>query len=110
MSSTTTLAYAYAGLLALGGVIGFSKGSVASLVAGAGSGAAIAGLEYVIAGAAPSLVSQVSAVQVLAASTLAYVMGSRYAGSGKFMPTGLVAALSLSMVLVFGTRALASRK
>lgn len=35
---------------------------------------------------------------------LSCLMGYRYANSGKFMPAGLVAALSLMMVIRYGSR------
>lgn len=109
---TSYTAYTYAGLLALGGLMGYSKGSVASLAGGAGSGLIVAGLEYAAArgGGSPDVLSALSAAQVLVASGLAYTMGSRFANSGKFMPAGLVATMSAAMVLVFASRALQLRK
>lgn len=108
-SSTAYASYAYAALLAVGGAMGFAKGSTASLMGGVGGAVVFAAAEHYVA-AAPALAGPLSAAQVLAASGLAYVMGSRYSASGKFMPAGLVAALSLSMVLIYGARALAARR
>jgi len=110
--AVSTASYVYAGLLAAGGLMGFSKGSTASLIGGAGSGLVVAALEYAAARGSPSpdVASALSGAQVLVASGLAYTMGSRFANGGKFMPAGLVASMSAVMVLVFAARALQIRK
>ncbi len=48
----------------------------------------------------------VTAIQLVGACGLAYVMYDRYASSGKVMPAGLVAFLSVGAVSVFGARLL----
>ncbi|XP_043194776.1 transmembrane protein 14C-like isoform X2 [Amphibalanus amphitrite] len=95
-------AYCYAALVAAGGIIGFSKaGSVPSLVAGLGFGAALAvGAQQVSADPANYHLS------LLASSVLLAVMGARFRRSGKMMPAGLVAAISLVFVIRYGSRAL----
>ena len=107
--SGAALSFAYAALLAAGGAAGYvTSRSTASLAAGVGSGVFFALTEYAIR-ASPALASPVSAAQALAASALAYVMGARFAGSGKFMPAGLVAALSAAALLAYGARAVSRR-
>jgi len=81
---------AYGALVAIGGLVGYSKaGSIPSLLSGLGFGglAAFAGYtrNYL-------LLLGISAI-------LLCVMGSRFYNSGKFMPAGLVALLSLAVLL-----------
>ncbi|GAA5823770.1 hypothetical protein JCM10212_000879 [Sporobolomyces blumeae] len=86
-----------AALISLGGVIGFVKrSSIASLVAGGGSGALLA---YGVNARNPKLVTGV-------ATMLLFVMGSRFVKSGKFMPAGLVTVLSAGLVWRFGSKLL----
>jgi uncharacterized membrane protein (UPF0136 family) len=90
----------YGGAIALGGLVGFLKrGSVASLGAGCGSGGMIlllahASLQKYRRGEAAHFET---AASLLIALLLSAAMGSRYRSSGKFMPAGMVAALSLAM-------------
>jgi hypothetical protein len=103
---TSTLSYVYGALLILGGAMGAAKGSTASLVAGGGSGLAAIALERAYAGGASA--SVVASLQSALAAVLAYVMGQRYGASGKFMPAGLVFALSTGMTLAYALRLVAA--
>ncbi|KAL8280105.1 hypothetical protein RQP46_007435 [Phenoliferia psychrophenolica] len=98
----TTAGYTIACLVALGGLIGFLKaGSVPSLVAGVGSGAA---LGYGVSRAARSRndVYIVVGVSLL----LVGMMGKKFMKTGKFMPAGLVTVLSAFTLVRFGIRLL----
>ncbi|TYJ56294.1 hypothetical protein B9479_002984 [Cryptococcus floricola] len=91
--------YAYAALLALGGIAGgLRKGSLISAVAGAGSGVAAAyGASRVSKNsfdAYPSLI---------VSSLLLALMSWRLFKTGKFMPAGLVVLLSLVMTVRYYT-------
>ncbi|KXN72285.1 transmembrane protein 14C-like protein [Conidiobolus coronatus NRRL 28638] len=92
------LGYVYAALLSIGGFVGYIKaGSVPSLVAGVGFGAA--------AGYAAARVSQNpkdSLFALVISVVLLIVMGVRYAKTQKFMPPGLLALLSLIMSVRYG--------
>ncbi|KAI1712814.1 transmembrane protein 14C domain-containing protein [Ditylenchus destructor] len=80
----------YAGLVAAGGLIGYLKaGSIPSLVAGVASG--------VVAGVA-SFYSNFY-VLIGVGIVLSGLMGFRFLKSGKFMPAGLIAALSLLIIV-----------
>lgn len=94
----------YAALVATGGLIGYAKaGSVPSLIAGLAFGG-ILGF-----GAYQTSVNPNNYFVTYGTSTaLAGMMGWRFYNSGKFMPAGLVAALSLAMVARFSMRALQS--
>ncbi|GAA6038917.1 hypothetical protein JCM8097_000573 [Rhodosporidiobolus ruineniae] len=98
----TIFGYTSAGLVALGGTIGFlKKGSVASLLAGGGSGALLAyGVKRQEAN--PKDVAVVVAVSAV----LFVVMGRRFLRGRKFMPAGLVTLLSLALLYRFGQRLL----
>ncbi|WWD00452.1 hypothetical protein V866_007367 [Kwoniella sp. B9012] len=89
------LGYGYAALLALGGIMGgVKRGSKISLVAGVGSAIA--------AGYGANRVSENPADVVpslVTSSTLLLLMGYRFYQGRKFMPAGLVATLSLLMVI-----------
>ncbi|KAK9900632.1 transmembrane protein 14C-like protein [Cystobasidium minutum MCA 4210] len=79
-----TLGLAYSGLVAVGGVIGWIKaGSAASLVAGLGSGAAMA-----------YGVQNDKRVALGTSAVLLVVMTRRFFRTGKFMPAGLVSLFS----------------
>merc|ERR1712198_280836 len=95
------ISYAYAATVAAGGVIGYVKaGSVPSLGAGLLFGSI---LGY---GAHQLSENPNNYYLTLGTSTLlGGMMGMRYMNSGKFMPPGLVAVLSLAMVVRLGSRA-----
>ena len=68
--------------------------SVGSLVAGAGSGVLVLGLSAL----GPNKLVPVA--QCFIAAALSLLMGSRAASSGKFMPGGLVAVMSVVQVVL----------
>ncbi|XP_075058588.1 transmembrane protein 14A [Mixophyes fleayi] len=88
------IGFGYAGLLAFGGFMGFSrKGSIVSLVAGLTFGllAAYGALRV-------SYNPRDIKLSLIAAGCLAVIMGLRYNRSKKVMPAGLVAGISVFMV------------
>lgn len=91
----------YGAALVLGGLMGFAKGSTASLIAGGGSGLVMLLLE---AYSSNGENKAVTGVQLVVAGGLAYQMNERYQASGKVMPAGLVAFLSIGAVTVYGAR------
>ncbi|XP_076031654.1 transmembrane protein 14C [Oratosquilla oratoria] len=95
------ISYAYAASVTLGGVVGYVKaGSVPSLGAGLLFGSL---LTY---GAYQLSENPNNYYLTLGTSTaLGGLMGMRYIKSGKFMPPGFIAVLSLAMVLRLGVRA-----
>ncbi|CAJ0954958.1 unnamed protein product, partial [Mesorhabditis belari] len=83
----------YAALLTAGGLIGFlSKGSLPSLVAGAGSGVLVAAFTHL------NWPYKTLAVTVISAG-LGYVMANKYQATHKFMPAGLIALMSVVVFL-----------
>lgn len=93
----TGYTYLYGALLVVGGVAGYASArSTASLIAGAGSGAAVLLLELALR---PSFPAEAAALQAVTAAVVGYVMGTRYAASGKPMP-GAVAGASALFVLL----------
>jgi len=94
------LGFGYALLIAVGGVMGFVKaGSVMSLAMGLIFG--------VISGIGAYQLSQNPNNYILllcSSGVLMGIMGYRFSESGKFMPAGLVAALSLLMFVRLGLR------
>ncbi len=86
----------YAVLLAVGGLIGFLKaGSKPSLIAGLASGA-LGALAAVLVGSSP-----VGAYLGLAlAIAMGVLFGKRFAKGRKFMPAGLLAVLSVVMLIL----------
>ncbi|KAI8819674.1 transmembrane proteins 14C-domain-containing protein [Fimicolochytrium jonesii] len=93
-------AYAYAGIVFIGGVIGFVRaGSLVSLLFGTFSGTLLGiGARQVSAnGKNFQLLLGISA-------TLLLIMGMRFANSGKFMPAGLVALISGVSCFRYGLR------
>lgn len=97
---TDLVAYGYAAIVALGGIIGYVKaGSVMSLTAGLLCGGAAA------FGAMQTSRNPSNYFVILGTSLfLGCLMGYRFSNSGKFMPAGLVASLSLMMVARYGYR------
>ena len=94
--------YSYAALLLLGGVMGASKGSMASLAAAGGAAVVLGGLEAIAA--QKPWVALASGAQAAVALGLTALMGDRFARSGKLMPAGLVAGLSAAMLIVYVLR------
>lgn len=92
---------AYAALVAAGGVIGYVKaGSIPSLAAGLFFGSTL-GVGAYMTSKDPS-----NYYLTLGTSTLLTgLMGYRFYNTGKFMPAGLIAALSVAMVLNISFRA-----
>jgi len=92
------LSFAYAATLAAGGILGYVKaGSVPSLGMGLAMGSIMA------VGAYQTSVDPKNIMLSLVTSVvMTNVMGYRFVNSGKFMPAGLVAGLSLAMALRFG--------
>ncbi|BFY99331.1 hypothetical protein BsWGS_02371 [Bradybaena similaris] len=88
----------YAATIAAGGIIGYVKaGSVPSLAMGVACGT------LVMVGAYQMKQDPKNVTLALVTSAvLTGVMGYRFANSGKFMPAGLVATLSLLMVMRLG--------
>jgi len=100
MAATDYLSFAFAGIVACGGIIGFIKaGSTVSL----GMGLAFGGIAAF--GAMQTSKDPKNVWIILFTSLiLAGVMGSRFVKSGKFMPAGLVATLSLLQAARMGYR------
>ncbi|OCT78401.1 transmembrane protein 14A [Xenopus laevis] len=89
------IGFGYAALLAVGGYMGYSrKGSIVSLAAGLTFGL-LAGYGAYRVSSDPTDIK----ISFIAAFTLAVVMGLRYNRSRKIMPAGLVAGISLFMIL-----------
>ncbi|XP_073691340.1 transmembrane protein 14A [Garra rufa] len=89
------LGFAYAAALALGGYMGYKrKGSVVSLIAGLFFGIVSAYGAFKITNDPHDYWTS-----LMAAGVLAVVMGMRFRKSGKLMPAGIMAGLSLLMVL-----------
>ncbi|EGC37528.1 hypothetical protein DICPUDRAFT_91611 [Dictyostelium purpureum] len=87
----SALVYAYAVLLAIGGIIGYLKaGSMPSLVMGVLSGAAV-GYSANLTVTNRRLGTQLT---LFLSFVLLLIMGSRFYNSQKFMPAGLVALFS----------------
>lgn len=88
------LGFGYAALVASGGLVGYAKaGSVPSLAAGLFFGS-LAGLGAYQLSQDPNNVW----ISLITSGTLTAVMGTRFYNSGKFMPAGLIAGVSLLMV------------
>ncbi|KAM9559824.1 transmembrane protein 14A-like isoform 1-T1 [Salvelinus alpinus] len=89
------LGFGYAAAIALGGFMGYKKkGSVMSLIAGIlfGSMATYGALMI-------SYDPTKTFYSLVASGVLTIVMGMRFKKSGKIMPAGIMAGLSLLMVL-----------
>ncbi|WP_242036675.1 TMEM14 family protein [Leptolyngbya sp. FACHB-321] len=100
MASIIWLILVYALLVAIGGVIGYVKAkSNQSLISGLGSGVALA-IAWYISLQNPTVGLALAAVIALA---LLVVFALRFRATGKFMPAGLLAILSLVMTVLFVT-------
>ncbi|XP_012695901.1 transmembrane protein 14A [Clupea harengus] len=89
------LGFGYAGAIIMGGLIGYKrKGSVMSLIAGLLFGCISAYGAYRVSNEPREV-----AVSLFASGSLALVMGIRFKKSGKLMPAGFMAGMSLLMVL-----------
>jgi uncharacterized membrane protein (UPF0136 family) len=88
----------YAVLVLAGGIVGYVKAeSKASLISGVASGVALA-IAWYIAGQTPAIGLPLAAALAL---VLLIVFAIRFRKTGKFMPAGLMAALSLAATLLF---------
>lgn len=100
MASIIWLILVYALLVAIGGVLGYVKAkSQQSLLSGLGSGVALATAWY-ISLQNPTVGLALAAVIALA---LLVVFALRFRATGKFMPAGLLAIVSLVMTVLFVT-------
>ncbi|MFO0888105.1 MAG: TMEM14 family protein [Isosphaeraceae bacterium] len=92
-----TILSVYALLLAVGGVIGYTKaGSRPSLIAGIAS-AIVVVIALFLTTTAPRLGLGIGAVVAL---LLAGFFGSRFSKTGKFMPSGMMAVVSVLTLIV----------
>lgn len=89
----------YGALMILGGIMGFVKvRSKASLLSGVGLGLGLLASGYgVWRGSTNSLV-----VAVVIAALLLVLFAVRYVKTRRFMPSGMLAILSLAAVVIFG--------
>jgi uncharacterized membrane protein (UPF0136 family) len=89
----------YALLLVVGGVIGFVKaGSRPSLIAGVGSGV-VALVALAVSTRNPAVGFGIGLATAL---VVGVQMGNRYRRTGKFMPPGLVALVSVGVAILMG--------
>ncbi|XP_053565315.1 transmembrane protein 14A-like [Bombina bombina] len=89
------IGFGYAALLVFGGFLGYSrKGSIVSLAAGLTIGS-VAGYGAYCVSHNPHDIK----ISLIAALILSIVMGLRYNRSRKLMPAGIVAGISLFIVL-----------
>ncbi|XP_045127556.1 transmembrane protein 14C-like isoform X1 [Portunus trituberculatus] len=95
------ISYGYAAAVTMGGIVGYVKaGSIPSLGAGLLFGSLLGFGAYQLS-TNPS-----NYYLTLGTSTvLGGIMGMRFLNSGKIMPAGLIAGLSLAMVARLGARA-----
>ncbi|XP_042357645.1 transmembrane protein 14A [Plectropomus leopardus] len=88
------IGFGFAAAIAFGGFMGYKrKGSVMSMMAGVVFGVLSAYGAYNISNDPKDI-----KVSLLTSGVLALVMGSRYKKSGKLLPAGIMAGLSLLMV------------
>ncbi len=88
----------YGLVVAIGGIIGYAKvRSQASLISGMGSGVALA-IAWWVSLQNPTLGLALATILALA---LLIVFGIRFRKTGKFMPAGLLAILSLGATVLF---------
>ncbi|XP_071448320.1 transmembrane protein 14C [Hetaerina americana] len=96
------IGFGYAATVAAGGIMGYVKaGSTPSLGAGLLFGSILCVGAYMTTQNPNNYYLSLGTSAVLAG-----VMGNRFYNSGKFMPAGLVAGLSLIMVMRYGARGL----
>ncbi|XP_066459757.1 transmembrane protein 14A isoform X2 [Eleutherodactylus coqui] len=89
------IGFGYAALLLFGGFMGFfRKGSIVSLAAGFTFGLLAAYGALRVSNNPKDI-----RISLIAALTLSVIMGLRYNRSRKLMPAGLLAVLSISMIL-----------
>ncbi|XP_018118943.1 transmembrane protein 14A [Xenopus laevis] len=89
------IGFGYAILLAVGGYMGYSrKGSIVSLATGLAFGL-LAGYGAYCVSRDPTDIK----ISLIVAFTLAVVMGLRFNHSRKIMPAGLLAGISLFLIL-----------
>ncbi len=94
----TGLILVYALLVAIGGIVGYVKaGSQQSLISGLVSGAALA-IAWFLSLQNPAAGFALAAFLALG---LLIVFAIRFRKTGKFMPAGLMAALSLIAMVIF---------
>eukprot|EP00271_Cylindrocystis_brebissonii_P007064 TRINITY_DN20199_c0_g2_i1.p1 TRINITY_DN20199_c0_g2~~TRINITY_DN20199_c0_g2_i1.p1 ORF type:complete len:123 (-),score=12.77 TRINITY_DN20199_c0_g2_i1:724-1092(-) len=94
----------YGTLLVLGGLFGFlRKGSVPSLVGGAGCGLLLCLAGYVQLQSYHKSRNNWPSIflELFISTLLTIVLGKRFQDTGKFMPAGLIAALSILMSLFY---------
>ena len=97
-------AFGVAGLVAVGGIIGFAKRrSVPSLVAGLAFGAGFAAAGMMISDGKEF---QGHATAATLGTVLAGAMGSRALKTGKMMPAGAVAAIGAAALAYHGKKAM----
>ncbi|XP_062586974.1 transmembrane protein 14C-like [Saccostrea cucullata] len=100
MGGVDIVSLAYSVTVAAGGLMGYVKaGSVPSLMAGLAFGSLMGYGTY-----QTSMDPQNVHLSLVTSGVLTGVMGYRFVNSGKFMPAGLVATLSVLMVARFGYR------
>jgi uncharacterized membrane protein (UPF0136 family) len=99
MQTTAMEIWAYGVIMILGGIMGYLKvGSKASLLSGVGMGLALLVSGYGVSrGSRDSLI-----VSVVIAALLVALFAIRLAKTKRFMPAGVLAALSLAAVIIFG--------
>ncbi|XP_044539694.1 transmembrane protein 14A [Gracilinanus agilis] len=89
------IGFGYASMVAFGGILGYHrKGSIVSLIAGLSFGLFAAYGAYRV-----SLDPRDIKVSLYTAFLLTIIMGMRFKRSKKLMPAGIVAGLSLLMIL-----------
>ncbi|KAL3639958.1 Protein FATTY ACID EXPORT 5 [Castilleja foliolosa] len=94
----------YGLLLVFGGVIGYAKkGSTASLAGGAATGLLLILAGYLSLQAFHKRKNSYFAfiLEFAIATLLTFVMGKRYTQSGRIMPAGIVAGISIVMALFY---------
>ncbi|KAL0353631.1 UNVERIFIED_CONTAM: cytochrome [Sesamum angustifolium] len=94
----------YGLLLVLGGVVGYAKkGSTASLAGGLGTGLLLVLAGYLSLQAFHKHKNSYFALilETAVAAILTWIMGQRYMQTGKIMPPGIVAGISLAMTVFY---------